>query len=85
MPRNGGIYNVTPKVTHQKIREITGQNGKRGCIIDESGDIIRETKGILERWERYIKVLYDDPNRTSIPILFEGDLSGPEILELEIE
>ena len=83
------IYNVAPKVAHQKIREITGkykgQNGKHGCIIDESGNIIMETKDILERWGRYIKELYDDPKRTNIPISFEGDLSGPEILELEIE
>ena len=80
------IYNVAPKVAHQKIREITGkykgQNGKHGCIIDESGNIIMETKDILERWGRYIKELYDDPKRTNIPISFEGDLSGPEILEL---
>ena len=33
----------------------------------------------------YIKELYDDPKRTNIPVSFEGDLSGPEILELEIE
>ena len=44
-----------------------------------------ETKDILERWGRYIKELYDDPKRTNIPISFDGDLSGPEILELEIE
>ena len=44
-----------------------------------------ETKDIFELWGRYIKELYENPKRTSIPILFEGDLSGPEILELEIE
>ena len=83
------IYNAAPKVAHQKICEITGkykgQNGKHGCIIDESGNIIMETKDILERWGRYIKELYDYPKRTSIPIFCKGDLSGPEILELEIE
>ena len=51
-----GTYNVAPKVAHQKIREITGkykgQNGKHGCIIDESGNIIIETKDILVRWGR---------------------------------
>ena len=49
------IYNVAPKVAHQKIREITGkykgQSGKHGYIIDESGNIVMETKDILERWE----------------------------------
>ena len=53
------IYNVAPKVAQQKVYEITGkykgQNGKRGCIIDESSNIIMETKDILERWGRYIK------------------------------
>ena len=44
-----------------------------------------ETKDILERWGSYIKELYDDPKRTIIPILFGGELSGPEILEQEIE
>ena len=39
----------------------------------------------MDRWGRYIKELYDNPKRTSIPISFGGDLSGPEILELEIE
>ena len=77
----GQIYDVAPKVTHQKICEITGRykgnNGKHGCIIDESGNIIMETKDILERWGRSITELYDNPKRTSIPILFEGDLSGP--------
>ena len=29
--------------------------------------------------------LYDDPNKISIPISFEGDLSRHEILELKIE
>ena len=83
------IYNVAPKVAHQKISEIIGkykgQHGKHGYIIDESGNIIMETKDILERWGSYIKELYDDPKRTIIPILFEGELSGPKILEQEIE
>ena len=83
------IYDVAPKVAHQKVREITDKykcrNGKHGCIIDESCNIVMETKDILERWGKYIKELYDDPKRTSIPISFEGDLSDPEILELEIE
>ena len=72
------VYNVAPKVDHQKIREITGKskghNGNHGCIIDELGNIIMETKDILERWGRYIKELYNDPKRTSIPILFDGNL-----------
>ena len=44
-----------------------------------------KTKDILERWGRYIKGLCNDPKRTIIPLLFEGELSGPESLELEIE
>ena len=52
-------YNVAPKVAHQKVRQITGiykgHNEKHGCIIDESGNIIMETKDIFERWGRYIK------------------------------
>ena len=62
------IYNAAPKVAHQKIYEITGKykgnNGKHGCIIDESGNIVMETKGILERWGGYIKELYDDPKNS---------------------
>ena len=81
-------YNVAPKVAHQNIREITdkykGQNGKHGCIIDESGNIIMQTKDILERWEGTPKSYTTTP-KTSIPILLEGDLSGPEVLELENE
>ena len=53
------IYNIATEVAHQKIHEITGkykgQSGKHGCPIDESGNIIMETKDILERWGRYIK------------------------------
>ena len=83
------IYNGAPKVAHQKIREITGtykgQTGKHGCIIDASGNIIMETKKIFGCWGRYTKELYDDPKRTSITISLEGDQSGPETLDLEIE
>ena len=74
---------------NMKIHEITGKykghHGKCGCIIDESGNIIMKTKDILEPWGRFIKELYDDPKRKKISILFEVDLSGPDILELEVE
>ena len=42
-----------------------------------------ETKENLERWRGYIKELYDDPKGTNTPISFKGDVSGPEILDLE--
>ena len=58
-PEMEEIYDVAPKVAHQKIREITGkykgQNRRHVCIIDESGNIIMETMDILELWRRQIK------------------------------
>ena len=39
---------------------------------------------IRQRWSEYIEKLYDDPNRSDEPLLFDGILSNPEILVSEV-
>ena len=39
---------------------------------------------ICQRWSEYIENLYDDSNRSDEPLLFDGILSGPKILESEV-
>ena len=52
-------------------------------IKSNTGEVLTETDDVLKRWEEYTKVLYMDGNRTDEPLLFDGELSGPEILESE--
>ena len=61
------VYNVASKVAHQKICEITGKykghNGKYGCILDESSNIIMKTMEILERWVKVHQIVIQIPQK----------------------
>ena len=52
-------------------------------VKDKDGEVLTEIDKILQRWEEYVKELYDDPNRKKIEI---GSSEKPEyIMKHEIE
>ena len=60
--------------------------GSKFCSIKSKTDeVLTETDDVLKRWEEYIKELYSDENRTDEPLVFDGELTGPEIVESEVE
>ena len=69
---------------HKKIKEITGKRKlARGNVIkNKEGEIMMEIEEVLNRWEEYVKDLFEDDRgrkpRIHIP------MTGPEILEEEI-
>ena len=42
-----------------------------------------ESEDIIERWRQYVGELYDDQNRGSLPLVFDGSITGPETLGKE--
>ena len=82
------FYQLSPREAHQRIREVTGKyksgGSKFSSIKSKTGEVLTETDDVLKRWEEYIKVLYTDGNRTDEPLVFDGELTGPEILESEV-
>ena len=54
-------------------------------IKNENGLLLLESSEVKERWQQYIKKLYDDPNRSeTMPFVFEEPLTGPPILKDEV-
>ena len=82
------FYQLSPPEAHQKIRQATGKyrcgGSKFSTIKSKAGQVLTETDDVLKRWEEYIKGLYMDENRTDEPLVFDGELIGPEILESDV-
>ena len=81
------LYNIMPMEAHRKIRQLAGRYrslSKHTGIKDNEGKLLTDESDICQRWSEYIENLYDDPNLSDEPLLFDGFLSGPEILKSEL-
>jgi hypothetical protein len=79
---------------YRKVKALTGMDkvrNKNGGIKDEQGELMSEPEEIMERWKRYIEVLYNKDGKPS-EIDFqleeenavESDALGPDLMESEI-
>ena len=59
------LEKTNTQLMYEKVKEIAGKKGPpRGTIIqDEQGNILTEIEEVLERWERYVKQLFQDNSR----------------------
>ena len=76
------FHNIHPKESHQMIKAAPGThrgNHSGSVLKDESGKMLIEDSEILQRWERYIAELYDDPTRDSTTMNFSGNLTGYKV------
>ena len=72
---------------HWNIWQIAGRYksfSKHTGIKDNEGKLLMDESDICQRWSEYIENLYDHPNRSDQPLLFDGILSAPEIFKLEV-
>ena len=85
--RNSFRDNIMPMEEHRKIRQLTGRHrslSKHTGIKGNEGKLLTDESDICQRWSEYIENLYDDPILSDEPLLFDGFLSGPEILKSEM-
>ena len=75
---------LSAKEMFQKIKEITGKRSAPSskCIKASDGSVLHDAKDIANRWEEYIKDLFDD-DQDHEEIFLEGD-TGPPILRSEV-
>ena len=68
----------------QAIKDLIGKRGvtRTTVIKDVEGNILTEGDKVLERWETYVKDLYDDDKGERPEIHTVG---GPEITNREVE
>ena len=81
------LYHIMPMEVHRNIRQLAGRYrsfSKHTGIRDNEGKLLMDESDICQRWSEYIENLYDDPNRSDEPLLFDGILSGPGILESDV-
>ena len=76
---------LNAKEMFQKIKEITGKRSSPSskCIKASNGSVLQEARDIANRWEEYIKDLFDD-DQDPEEITFNRDDTGPIILKSEV-
>ena len=81
------LEKTNTQLMYEKVKEIAGKKGPpRGTIIqDEQGNILTEIEEVLERWERYVKQLFQDNNRNPLDNTGTTEMEGPNILNSEIK
>ena len=81
------LYRFNPKQAHKRIKELKRKKftNLSGIIKDKDGTILFEKNDIKRRWLEYVKELYDEPNRSVLPLYFKEPLNGPTILKSEIQ
>ena len=76
------------RMMYNKIREITQKKGSINgrAIKDKDGKVLMETEAIKERWEEYIKELFED-ERQEEEVEEENprQLDGEQIIEAEVK
>ena len=85
--RLNSYHNKNSHVFYEALREISGKKKppRSNCIQDKNGNILMETKDILNRWADYVRELYADPNRKEQATFVSGQDQGMPILEDEVE
>ena len=81
------LYRFNPKQAHKRIKELKRKifTNLSGIIKDKDGTILFEENDIKRRWLEYVKELYDEPNRSVLPLYFKEPLNGSTILKSEIQ
>ena len=81
------LYRFNPKQAHKRIKELKRKifTNLSGIIKDKDGTILFEKNDIKRRWLEYVKELYDEPNRSVLPLYFKEPLNGSTILKSEIQ
>ena len=76
---------LNAKQMFQKIKEITGKRSAPSskCIKASNGSVLQEAHNIANRWEEYIKNLFDD-DQDPEEITFHHNTS-PIILKSEVK
>ena len=78
---------ILNKHARKRIKELKRKifTNLSGIIKDKDGTILFEENDIKRRWLEYVKELYDEPNRSVLPLYFKEPLNGPTILKSEIQ
>ena len=81
------LYRFNPKQAHKRIKELKRKKFTNSSEITKykDGTILFEENDIKSRWLKYVKELYDAPNRSAPLLYFKEPLNGFTIFKSKIQ
>ena len=73
------------QLMYEKVKEITCKKkiNRSNAIKRDNGTVLMETEEVMERWEEYIRELFDDDRIENLEVRINEE--GPSIIKDEVE